>query len=190
MRTLGLLFAFMAIAGCRTTGVFEAPGRIEKVGDAYYGYIGETETAYAGFDRSVLTEADFSVKDGDTYLLNKAGYYRFVINYKQGERLVDKVYTVKVEKDGGVPDVIYADGKVTLSTNGVKVNKLYLAYNGEEAVEVTSWIDYCEKAIARTCYLTPSDESEYTLANSGCYTVLVNYFDGNKNVDKYFTINN
>ena len=89
-----------------------------------------------------------------------------------------------------MPDVIYADGKVTLSTNGVKVNKLYLAYNGEETVEVTSWADYCEKAIARVCYQTPADESEYTLANSGCYTVLVNYFDGNKNVDKYFTINN
>jgi len=161
-----------------------------EVNKLYYGYIGETETAYAGFDRSVLTEADFSVKDGDTYLLNKAGYYRFVVNYKQGDRLVDKVYTVKVEQNGGVPDVTYADGKVTLSTNGVKVNKLYLAYNGEEAVEVTSWTDYCEKAIARACYLTPSDESEYTLANSGCYTVLVNYFDGNKNVDKYFTINN
>jgi len=160
------------------------------VNKLYYGYIGETETAYAGFDRSVLTEADFSVKDGDTYLLNKAGYYRFVVNYKQGDRLVDKVYTVKVEKDGGVPDVTYADGKIKLSTNGVKVNKLYLAYNGEGAVEVTSWTDYCEKAIARACYLTPSDESEYTLANSGCYTVLVNYFDGNKNVDKYFTINN
>ncbi len=160
------------------------------VNKLYYGYIGETETAYAGFDRSVLTEADFSVKDGDNYLLTKAGYYRFVVNYKQGDRLVDKVYTVKVEKDGGVPDVTYADGKIKLSTNGVKVNKLYLAYNGEEAVEVTSWTDYCEKAIARACYLTPADESEYTLANSGCYTVLVNYFDGNKNVDKYFTINN
>ena len=46
MRTLGLLFAVMAIAGCRTTGVFEAPGHIEKVGDAYYGYIGESNECY------------------------------------------------------------------------------------------------------------------------------------------------
>ena len=67
---------------------------------------------------------------------------------------------------------------------------MYIAYNGEQAVEVNNWADYCDKAIARACYLTPADGSEYTLKNSGCYTVLVNYFNGTKNVDAYFTINN
>ena len=46
MRILVLLFAAIAISGCRHVGVFEAPGRIEKVGDAYYGYNGESNECY------------------------------------------------------------------------------------------------------------------------------------------------
>ena len=42
MRLLGLLFAIIAISGCSNVGVFEAPGRMEKAGDAYYGYNGES----------------------------------------------------------------------------------------------------------------------------------------------------
>ena len=46
MRILGLLFVAIAISGCRNAGVFEAPGRIEKVGDVYYGYNGESNECY------------------------------------------------------------------------------------------------------------------------------------------------
>ena len=45
-RILGLIFAAIAISGCRNVGVFEAPGRIEKVGDVYYGYNGESNECY------------------------------------------------------------------------------------------------------------------------------------------------
>ena len=46
MRILGLIFAAIAISGCRNVGVFEVPGRIEKVGDVYYGYNGESNECY------------------------------------------------------------------------------------------------------------------------------------------------
>ena len=169
-------------------------GNARKV---YFGYIGEENTAYAGFapfkeSCGDTFTADFSPKSNKAYRMEKEGYYRFVVNYldKNGKSH-DKVFTFKCENANiGVPEVTYADGKITLSSNEAKVNKMYIGYFGEETT-VSDWESYVANAKARSCILNPDDNYETELKNEGCYVILVNYTDENgKNKDKYFTFNN
>jgi len=169
-------------------------GNARKV---YFGYIGEVNTAYAGFApfKEICGDsftADFSPKDSKAYRMEKEGYYRFVVNYlDQNGKSHDKVFTFKCENAGyGIPDVTFADGKITLNSNEAKVNKMYIGYFGEET-EVSDWEGFVANAKARACVLTPTDNYETELKNEGCYVILVNYTDENgKNKDKYFTFNN
>jgi len=169
-------------------------GNARKV---YFGYIGEENTAYAGFTpfKEICGDtftADFSPKDSKAYRMEKEGYYRFVVNYlDQNGKSHDKVFTFKCENAGyGIPDVTFADGKITLNSNEAKVNKMYIGYFGEET-EVSDWEGFVANAKARACVLTPTDNYETELKNEGCYVILVNYTDENgKNKDKYFTFNN
>jgi len=169
-------------------------GNARKV---YFGYIGEENTAYAGFTpfKEICGDtftADFSPKDSKAYRMEKEGYYRFVVNYlDQNGKSHDKVFTFKCENAGyGIPEVTFADGKITLNSNEANVNKMYIGYFGEET-EVSDWEGFVANAKARACVLTPADAFETELKNEGCYVILVNYTDENgKNKDKYFTFMN
>jgi len=169
-------------------------GNARKV---YFGYIGEENTAYAGFapfkeSCGDTFTADFSPRDNKAYRMEKEGYYRFVVNYlDQNGKSHDKVFTFKCENAGyGIPEVTYADGKITLSSNEAKVNKMYIGYFGEETT-VSDWEGFVANAKARACVITPADNYETELKNEGCYVILVNYTDENgKMRDKYFTFIN
>ena len=165
-----------------------------KVTKLYYGYIGEEKTPYnwATFKEQAgdTFTADFSPKDNKTYKLTKAGYYRFVVVYVGSDNKVKEVvYTVYNEKEStGVPVFDVEGDTVTLKHNDAySVKKMYVGFAGSEDAEVTTWDEYKSATPNRYCVTSPADESQYTLKNDGYYKIVVNYSDGNKTKDVYYT---
>ncbi len=163
----------------------------------YWGYIGEENTPYTWFNDFKAQcgdtfTSDFAPKADKAYRMEKEGYYRFVVNYIENGKSCDKVFTFKCENANyGIPVVEHKDGSITLTSNEAKINKMYIGYFGENEVEIDSWAEYTENAIARACIQTPNDSYTTNLKNEGCYVILVNYTDENgKNKDKYFTFMN
>jgi len=173
--------------------VAEFSGSARKL---YYGYIGEKLTQYTSFNEFKATcgdtfTADFSVNDGEKYLVTKKGYYRFVVNYVDGDGVVrDIVYTVECTADVKAPELTHQEGSISLVKNGNTVNKMYIGYFGD-GVSVDNWDDYKALAKARACVLSPADGYTTSLKNEGCYIILVNYTDAvGKSRDVFITVNN
>jgi len=160
----------------------------------YYGYIGAEKTPYnwATFKEQAgdTFTADFSPKDSKTYKLTKAGYYRFVVVYVGSDNKVKElVYTVYNQKEStGVPVFDVEGNVVTLNHNDAySVKKMYVGFAGSEDVTVTTWDEYKSATPNRYCVNSPADNSSYTLKNDGYYKIVVNYSDGNKTKDVYYT---
>ncbi len=152
----------------------------------YYGYIGTENTKYVDFNTFKATAIDFTTDfgtpAGKSFKLDKAGYWRFVINYNVNGATKDTVCTVYVDEADlslGTPKLTQSGKKVTLNANGSTVSKVYIGYMGTEEVEVDNWVDYTANCQTNTVYYGPKDGTAFTLGTTtGYYTVVVSYNNG------------
>ena len=85
--------------GFITVNLDEAPDAVAN--RIYWGYIGRNDIEYTTYEEFKTLcgssfSADFSIKDGDKYVLNETGYYRFVVRYTlSNSKVVDVVYTIE-----------------------------------------------------------------------------------------------
>ncbi len=167
-------------------------GYVSKV---YYGYIGDTDTGYVDFNTFKATATDFTTDfgtpAGKTFKLNKAGYWRFVINYNVIGATKDAICTVYVDEADlslGTPKLTQSGNAVILDHNGSTVSKVYAGYMGTDPVEVDSWADYIDNRQSNATYYGPKDGTAFTLGNkSGYYTVVVSYNNGGTDQLAFYT---
>jgi len=82
-----------------TVNLDAVPGAVAN--RVYWGCIGQDNVEYTTYeDFKTLCgssfSADFSVKNGDKYAMNEAGYYRFVVRYTlTNGKVIDVVYTIE-----------------------------------------------------------------------------------------------
>ncbi len=161
----------------------------------YYGYIGDTNTKYVDFNNFKATAQGFTTvfgpKPGTAFKMDKAGYWRFVINYNVNGATKDTVCTVYVDEADlalGTPKLTQSGNAVTLDANGATVSKLYIGYMGTEPVEIDSWADYTANRKTNGVYYAPKDGSAFTLGTAaGYYTVVVSYNTGGAEQLAFFT---
>jgi len=167
-----------------------------KVNKVHYGFLGSEPGEYTNYSDFVATVSDrmiaSSLTDGQAIELAKVGYYRFIVNYTDGYRDYDAVYTLKNEIAGsiqGMPSVT-TDGYVaTLGYNGASaVNKIYVGYMGNENPgDVKDWATYQAKVQKNSCTMAPADGAQFVLRDAGYYVFLVNYASGSSSVDTYYS---
>ncbi len=151
----------------------------------YWGYIGDTDYKYINWDEfcgrvrgngSYLP--DYGVKDGEGYVVNEEGYYRFVIVYldNQGIRQ-ERYFTMKAETPATAPSM----DNSTLSNVATFINqegytaKTYYGYIGEENTKYVDFNDF--KATATdftTDFGTPAGKT-FKLTKAGYWRFVINY---------------
>lgn len=161
----------------------------------YCGYIGTKNTKYVDFNTFKATATDFTTDfgtpAGKSFKLNKAGYWRFVINYTVHGATKDAVVTVYVKAADlalGTPKVTQSGTDITLDYNGAAVSKMYVGYMGNAPVEVDCWADYSALRQSNTTYYGPKNATTVSLGKSaGYYTVVVAYNNGGADQLAFYT---
>ena len=173
-------------------GVFvNGEGYTSKV---YYGYIGTENTKYTDFNSFKASAESFKTsygtKAGTTFKLDKAGYWRFVVNYTVNDAIKDAIYTICVEEADlalGTPDVTQEDNVITVHPLGTTVSKMYIGYMGTSAVEVDSWSEYTSLRQTNSLVNSPKEGTTASLgATEGYYTVVLSYSNGGNELLSFY----
>ncbi|MBR4890571.1 MAG: hypothetical protein IKU15_04710, partial [Clostridia bacterium] len=170
--------------------VFDSNGY--TVNKICYGYLGTEYTEYAGYSDYVAKASnrmvDTVLTDGDTFLMTNVGYYRFIVNYNDGTKNYDAVYTLN--NTVNISPVVTLEGSLaTLKYNsGAPVNKVYVGYMGEtDPGDISDWTTYSASRVSQNCVVSPIDGANIILKKAGYHTFVVNYTVGSKDKDVYYS---
>ncbi len=152
----------------------------------YYGYIGTENTKYVDFNTFKATAqnytTNFGTKVGTTFKLDKAGYWRFVINYTVNGATKDAISTIYVDAadlNMGTPALEQDGNVITVRPMGTTISKMYIGYMGTASVQVNNWNDYTAKRLSNAVIYGPKDGTTASLgAKEGYYTVVFSYSNG------------
>ncbi len=151
----------------------------------YWGYIGDTDYKYINWDEFCTRVRgngsylpDYGVKNGEGYVVNEVGYYRFVIVYLDAQGIrQERYFTIKAETPATAPSM----DNSTLSNVATFINeegytaKTYYGYIGEENTKYVDFNDF--KATATdftTDFGTPAGKT-FKLTKAGYWRFVINY---------------
>ena len=150
--------------------------------DAFY----KAGMAYENINGSLGCKHYDDVPDGYGWVKDP-GYYAFFIRYIDGSGNEIKIYRVVSTSTpiAADPEIVAIDGKLTINTNGYTVDRVSIAYIGEQEMTINNWDDFYDAGIAYEsingslgCKHTDNVPDGYSWTrDAGYYAFFIRFYD-------------